>query len=298
MSHTQTPCRRWQLKRQTLAFGGTPHIMGIVNVTPDSFSDGGRYHQTDQAIEHALKLVEQGADILDIGGESTRPYSTPVAIQEELDRVIPVIEGIAERTETPISIDTSKAGVAEAALAAGAEIINDVTGLEGDPRMVEVAIASDAGVCAMHMQGNPQTMQDDPTYEAVVDEIIGYLMQRRDWLIEQGVSRDRICLDPGIGFGKTHQHNLELIAQVDRFHVTDCPILVGHSRKGFIKKFSHDESAERVAGTLAVSLGLARAQIQIIRVHDVLETRQGLWMQQAIADTSRTRSTPSTFTPW
>lgn len=291
-------CRRWQLKNQSLELGTTPRIMGIVNVTPDSFSDGGRYHQTDQAIDHALKLVEQGADILDIGGESTRPYSTPVAEEEERDRVIPVIEGIVKHTEIPISIDTSKAAVAEAALAAGAEIINDVTGLEGDPRMIEVAVTSGAGVCAMHMQGTPQTMQDNPTYEAVVDEIIGYLMQRRDWLIEQGVARERICLDPGIGFGKTHQHNLELIAHVDRFHATDCPILVGHSRKGFIKKFSHDESPERVPGTLAVSLGLARAGIQIIRVHDVLETRQGLWMQQAVADAWAANPTPSAITPW
>jgi dihydropteroate synthase len=298
MRPTPTSCRRWQLKRQSLEFGALPCIMGIVNVTPDSFSDGGRHHDATRAIEHALKLVEQGADILDIGGESTRPYSTPVAMEEERDRVIPVIEGIVHRTDVPISIDTSKASVAEAALAAGAEIINDVTGLEGDPRMIEVAVSSGAGICAMHMQGNPQTMQDNPTYEAVVDEIIGYLLQRRDWLIDQGVTRDRICLDPGIGFGKTHQHNLDLIAQVDRFHATDCPILVGHSRKGFIKKFSHDESAERVAGTLAVSLGLARARIQVIRVHDVLETRQGLRMQQAVADAWAARRTPSTIAPW
>ncbi len=277
-------CRNWQLKNRVLEFGTLPCIMGIVNVTPDSFSDGGRYADHAAAVAHGLKLIEQGAGILDIGGESTRPYSTPVSAEDELARVIPVIEGLADRTDVPISIDTSKAEVALAAVNAGAEIINDVTGLEGDPAMIDVAVQTSAGICAMHMQGTPQTMQDDPRYEDVVADILGYLAQRRDWLIEQGVQRDRICLDPGIGFGKSHEHNLTLLAHVARFHETGCPILVGHSRKGFIKKYSHDETAARIPGTLAVSLNLARAGIQVIRVHDVLETRQGLLMQQAIHD--------------
>ena len=277
-------CRTWQLKNRALDFGTLPCIMGIVNVTPDSFSDGGRYADHAAAVAHGLRLVEQGAGILDIGGESTRPYSTPVSAEDELARVIPVIEGLVDRTDVPISIDTSKAEVALAAVNAGAEIINDVTGLEGDPAMIDVAVQTSAGICAMHMQGTPQTMQDDPRYEDVVAEILGYLAQRRDWLIEQGVQRDRICLDPGIGFGKSHEHNLTLLAHVARFHETGCPILVGHSRKGFIKKYSHDETAARIPGTLAASLNLARAGIQVIRVHDVLETRQGLLMQQAIGD--------------
>jgi dihydropteroate synthase len=174
--------------------------------------------------------------------------------------------------------------VAEAAIAAGAEIINDVTGLEGDAEMINVARKSNAGICAMHMQGTPRTMQDDPVYENVVADILAYLKQRRDWLVEQGIKRERICLDPGIGFGKSHEHNLHLLSEAETFHETDCPILVGHSRKGFVKKFSGDDSKQRLAGTLAVSLLLARAQIQVLRVHDVLETRHGLLMQQAIRD--------------
>ena len=272
----------WQLKTKTLSFESSPLIMGIVNVTPDSFSDGGKFSDTQKAIEHALQLVEDGADILDIGGESTRPYSDTVAAAEELDRVVPVIEGVIKRTDVPVSIDTSKSQVAQAAVAAGAEIINDVTGLEGDPEMIRVAVECNVGICAMHMQGTPQTMQDDPTYDDVVEEIFAYLIGRREWLLQQGVARERICLDPGIGFGKTHEHNLQLVAMAKRFLETDCPILIGHSRKGFIKKVTGDESPRRVAGTLAVSLHLARAGIQVIRVHDVLETLQGLKMQKSL----------------
>lgn len=279
--------RSWKLRTRSLDFGSVPAIMGIVNVTPDSFSDGGKFLAVDAAVEHALRLVAEGADLLDIGGESTRPYSDPVDASEELDRVLPVIELLAGQTDLPISVDTSKAVVAKAAMQAGAEIINDVTGLEGDPEMVAVAKASGAGICAMHMQGSPQTMQDDPAYDDVVQEVLGYLNERRGKLIGQGIESERICLDPGIGFGKSHEHNLQLLADVERFHETGCPILVGHSRKGFVRKFSGDESDGRIAGTLAVSLLLARARIQVIRVHDVLETRQGLWMQQAIADVNQ-----------
>jgi len=279
----------WKLKTCELVFDELPAIMGIVNVTPDSFSDGGKFHLTESAVEHALTLAQQGASILDIGGESTRPYSQPVGEQQELDRVIPVIQQIVARTTTPVSIDTSKAAVAEAAMAAGAEIINDVTGLQGDPQMIDVATQTQAGICAMHMQGTPQSMQDDPQYDDVVNDILAYLIQRRDWLIQRGVDPARICLDPGIGFGKTHQHNLDLLGCVRRFHETGCPILVGHSRKGFVKKFSKDESPEQLAGTLAVSLLLARAGVQILRVHDVLPTMQALRMQCAIDGVSAKR---------
>ena len=274
--------QQWKLKTTTLNFtANRPAIMGIVNVTPDSFSDGGRHNDTESAVAHALQLVEQGADILDVGGESTRPYSDPVSVEDELQRTIAVVFTIAKETHIPISIDTSKPAVARQAIDSGAQIINDVTGLQ-DPEMVRVAVESGAGVCAMHMQGTPQTMQDKPQYENVVHEILDYLMQRKQQLVQHGIQPERICLDPGIGFGKTHQHNLELLAKVQRFHETDCPILVGHSRKGFIKKFSDDQTPQRVPGTLAVSLWLAQAGVQIIRVHDVLETRQALQMQQAI----------------
>ncbi len=274
--------QQWKLKTTTLNFtANRPAIMGIVNVTPDSFSDGGRHNDTESAVAHALQLVEQGADILDVGGESTRPYSDPVSVEDELQRTIAVVFTIAKETHIPISIDTSKPAVARQAIDSGAQIINDVTGLQ-DPEMVRVAVESGAGVCAMHMQGTPQTMQDKPQYENVVHEILDYLMQRKQQLVQHGIQPERICLDPGIGFGKTHQQNLELLAKVQRFHETDCPILVGHSRKGFIKKFSDDQTPQRVPGTLAVSLWLAQAGVQIIRVHDVLETRQALQMQQAI----------------
>lgn len=270
------PATSWQLKTQTLDFDGRPAIMGIVNVTPDSFSDGGKFNSTAAATDHALQLAQDGARILDVGGESTRPYSTPVSAQEELDRVVPVIEAITARTDVAISIDTSKSVVAQAALKAGAEIINDVTGLAGDEAMIDVALDSGAGVCAMHMQGTPQTMQDDPTYDNVTEDILKYLKERQSWLAGQGVAPEKICLDPGIGFGKTHAHNLRLIREADRFHETGCPILVGHSRKGFIGKLLGDKKADRDAGTLALSVLLATKGIQVIRVHEVKRTVQAI----------------------
>jgi dihydropteroate synthase len=250
--------------------------MGIVNVTPDSFSDGGRFFGVDAAVDQGLRLVDEGADLLDIGGESTRPYSTPIAVDEELRRVIPVIDRLAARVNVPLSIDTSKARVAREAIAAGAEIINDVTGLEGDSAMPGAARETGAAVVAMHMRGTPQTMQDDPRYGDVVAEIHDYLRQRRDRLLANGVAQDRICLDPGIGFGKTHEHNLTLSSHVGRFLDLGCPILVGHSRKGFIGKVLGDKETDRTFGTLGVSLALASAGVHVLRVHDVGPTRQAL----------------------
>ena len=267
---------RWQLKTRMLNVGQIPLLMGIVNVTPDSFSDGGKFYGTSTAIEHALQLASDGADILDVGGESTRPYSDPVAVEEELSRVVPVIEGIVAESEVPISVDTSKSVVARAALAAGAEIINDVTGLEGDPEMLHVAIETRAGLCAMHMQGTPQTMQDDPSYGDVVEDIFHYLGQRVETLVEMGIDRERICLDPGIGFGKTHAHNLELLRRCDRFLDLRCPILVGHSRKGFLAKIIGDQDADRTAATVGVSLAMAMKGIQVLRIHDIRPTREAL----------------------
>ncbi|RMF44960.1 MAG: dihydropteroate synthase [Planctomycetota bacterium] len=250
--------------------------MGILNVTPDSFSDGGEFLSVGAAVDHALRLEDAGAAIIDIGGESTRPYSAPVDPATELERVVPVLEALQGRLGTPISIDTSKASVARAAMQLGAEIINDVTGLEGDPEMVEVALESGAGICAMHMRGRPQNMQDDPQYEDVVADIYSYLDARLRWLMERGIDRARICLDPGIGFGKTHEHNWELVRQGATFLRLGQPILVGHSRKGFIRKCAGETPGEIMAGTLGVSLALALQGIQVLRVHDVAMTRAAL----------------------
>ena len=259
-----------------------PLVMGIVNVTPDSFSDGGRHAGVEAAVAHGLKLTAEGADILDVGGESTRPYSLAVPPDEELRRVSEVVRQLAERAGVPISIDTSKASVAARAVELGAEIINDVTGLEGDPDMLGVAVGSQAGVCAMHMQGTPQTMQVDPRYDDVVGEIHGYLKRRRDALLAAGIPLDRICLDPGIGFGKTHAHNLELMARAGEFLDLGVPILVGHSRKGFIGKSLEQALGrpatleERDGGTAGSACGLAAAGIQILRVHAVGVVRSAL----------------------
>ncbi len=250
--------------------------MGIVNVTPDSFSDGGQHDTPQLAIDHGIRLAKQGAAILDVGGESTRPYSAPVETNEELDRVIPVVEGLAAAVDVPISIDTSKSAVAAAAVNAGAQIINDVTGLEGDPAMVSVALSTGAGVCAMHAQGPPQTMQDDPRYGNVTEEIFDYLMQRQASLVSAGIPHEKICLDPGIGFGKTHEHNLQLVREAERFLQTGSPILIGHSRKGFIGKLLGDKERNRDAGTLGISVLLAIKGIQVLRVHEVQNTVDAL----------------------
>jgi len=272
---------RWELRSRTLEFGRRPLLMGIVNVTPDSFSDGGEFFDHQAAIEHALTLAAAGADLLDIGGESTRPYSTPVSADEELRRVLPVVEALHARTALPVSIDTSKAEVAGEAIARGAEIINDVTGLAGDPAMLDVARASGAGVCVMHMLGTPQTMQDQPAYDDVLQEVLDYLRARRDALMAAGIAQDRIALDPGIGFGKTTQHNLALLASAARFHQLGCPVLVGHSRKGFIRKVLDDPQADPLFGTVGVALALARHAIQVLRVHDVAAVRHALLLFEA-----------------
>ena len=283
-SHQDTasfsPASTWQLPSRELSFGKAPLLMGIVNVTPDSFSDGGKFSSADAACRHARQLVADGADIIDIGGESTRPYADIVESDEEIKRVVPVIEQLAGDIDVPISIDTTKTAVAKAALSAGAEIINDVSGFR-DQGMLALAVESNAAVCAMHMQGTPQTMQDHPQYDDVVEEIYDYLDQRKQQLLGAGIKPERICLDPGIGFGKTHEHNLTLLANCQRFVELEMPILVGHSRKGFIGKVLGDKSADRMIGTVAIALSLAQKGIQIIRVHDVLEVRQGLQLFEA-----------------
>ncbi|MBI3837120.1 MAG: dihydropteroate synthase [Planctomycetia bacterium] len=255
--------------------------MGILNVTPDSFSDGGRFADVSAAVDQGLRLAAEGADILDIGGESTRPYADPVDAKTELDRVLPVITALKPRVLIPLSIDTSKAAVARGALAVGVDIINDVTGLEGDPRMLDLARDEHPGICVMHMQGTPQDMQDNPVYDNVVEDVLDYLRRRRDHLLSAGIEQSRIALDPGIGFGKAHQHNLRLLANCHRFHELGCPILVGHSRKGFIAKAIGDKTADPTAGTIGVALALASQGVQILRVHDVLPLRQALVLYEA-----------------
>lgn len=234
----------------------------------------------DAAVSHALELVRQGADLLDIGGESTRPHAEAVDEAEELRRVLPVIEKLAGQVDVPLSIDTSKPAVAREALAAGAEIINDVTGIT-DPAMIEIASRSHGAVCVMHMLGTPRTMQDLPVYANVVEDVFRFLSGRRDTLMRAGIEQDRIALDPGIGFGKTTQHNLQLLRSIDRFDELGCPLLVGHSRKRFIGEVLGDAELDRTAGTIGTALALARRGVQILRVHDVGAVRQALLLFEA-----------------
>jgi dihydropteroate synthase len=278
----------WRLRSRTLSFGPLPLLMGIVNVTPDSFSDGGRFLDSGAAVEHGLRLVAEGADLLDVGGESTRPGAAPVDAQEELRRVMPVIEHLNQKTDVPLSIDTSKASVARRAIDAGAQIINDVTALAGDPDMIPLAVETGCGVCAMHAQGTPRTMQDNPVYSDVVAEVFEFLRLRRDALQAAGIEPDRIAVDPGIGFGKTTEHNLQLLSNVRRFHSLGCPILVGHSRKRFLAKLicrrspcGYPAIADPTAGTIGVALSLARQGVQILRVHDVAAVHEALWLFEA-----------------
>jgi dihydropteroate synthase len=276
-----SPVGQWQLRTQTLQVGKIPLLMGVVNVTPDSFSDGGRYFEPAAAVDRGLQLAAEGADLLDVGGQSTRPGSQPIDADEELRRVIPVVTALCERTAVPVSIDTSQAAVAREALAAGAEVVNDVTALTGDEAMPALAAETGCGVCAMHMQGTPQTMQDSPVYRDVVEEVMRYLADRRDALMAAGIAQARIALDPGIGFGKTVEHNLTLLRNAWRLHALGCPVLVGHSRKRFIGEVLGDLRLDRTVGTIGVALSLARQGVQVLRVHDVTPVRQALMLYEA-----------------
>lgn len=271
----------WQLRTRRLALGRRPLLMGVLNVTPDSFSDGGQFLEPQAAVDHAWRLAAEGADILDIGGESTRPYAQPVPAQEELRRVMPVLEALAGRLSIPISIDTYKAAVARQALDAGAEIINDITALRGDPAMLPLAVQTGAAVCLMHMQGTPQTMQENPQYEDVVGEVYEFLRRRRDAALAAGIPPERIAVDPGIGFGKQLEHNLALLQNAWRLHALGCPVLVGPSRKRFIGQVLGDSEADRRYGTVGAALALARQGVQILRVHDVAMVRQALMVFEA-----------------
>lgn len=266
----------WRLGTQVWQSQKLPRLMGIVNVTPDSFSDGGLFLDPQAAIDQGLRLVADGAAILDIGGESTRPGATPVTEAEELRRVIPVVQGLAEQSGVPISIDTMKAGVAREALQAGAQVVNDVSGLLADPQMEAVCAESDCGVIIMHMRGTPQTMQADPQYTDVVQEVRGYFDGRLRTLGERGLAAERLMFDPGIGFGKTAEHNLSLLSHLNDLRSGGRPLLVGHSRKRFLKRLLGREVDERSAGTLGVALAMASQGVDLIRVHDVAAIRDAL----------------------
>ncbi len=279
---TEFPLCHWRVGDEIWKLGKFPKLMGIVNVTPDSFSDGGRFREAAHAVEHALQLVQEGANLLDIGGESTRPGATPVPLDEELHRVLPVVRELARQTHVSISIDTSKAVVARECLAAGATIVNDISGLTFDPDMPAVCRESSCGVIVMHIQGTPQTMQLDPRYDDVVAEVRRFFSQRLDELEAAGIARERIVLDPGIGFGKTAEHNLALLSHIAEFRELGRPVLIGHSRKRFLKKVLGHEINERDAGTVGVSVALAAQGTDIIRVHDVQATRDALLAWDAV----------------
>ena len=258
-------------------------IMGIVNVTPDSFSDGGQSFTTQDAVDHALRLEDEGADILDIGGESTRPNAAVVSVEDELKRVMPVIEALAGRVDARISIDTRKAQVMQEAVHGGADMINDVSALTYDEESLMVAANCGVPVILMHAQGVPQTMQDKPAYENVLLDVFDYLSERIEACVKAGISRSQLIVDPGIGFGKTVGHNLELIHSVSLFHGLGVPILMGASRKGFIGEINQQPTADlRLPGSLSVALSAVSQGIQIVRVHDVRETRQALDIWRAI----------------
>ncbi|MBK7645184.1 MAG: dihydropteroate synthase [Planctomycetes bacterium] len=265
-------------------------LMGVVNVTPDSFSDGGEFLDPERAIEHGLALVAQGADLLDVGGESTRPGAQPLAPAEETRRVLPVVAGLATRAGVPISIDTLHAEVARAALEAGATIVNDVSAGRADERMLAVVAERGAGFVAMHMQGSPRDMQRAPHYADVVAEVREFLAQRLEAALAAGVPRERIWLDPGIGFGKTLEHNLALLRGLRRLAELGAPLLVGVSRKSFVAAIEEraglprSAPLERAGGTLAASLWAAREGAAILRVHEVAPLRQALAVEAALAE--------------
>jgi dihydropteroate synthase len=270
-------------------------IMGVVNVTPDSFSDGGRYLDAGAAIEHGRSLAAEGADILDVGGESTRPGAPSVPEEEELRRVMPVIEGlIASGCPARISIDTSKRGVAARALEAGATLVNDVTALRGDPGMAGVIAAAGADCCLMHMLGDPRTMQDDPRYDDVVGDIKAFLAERMAFAVESGIALERILVDPGIGFGKTVAHNLELLARLGEFLDLGRPLLIGTSRKSFLGQLTGREVDDRVAATIATQVLAYERGARIFRVHDVGPVRDALTVTAATVSAPWTTQTSTT----
>ncbi len=272
----------WQCRNRVFAPDERPLIMGILNVTPDSFSDGGRYHDKNQAVAHGLQMVQEGADIIDVGGESTRPGAMPVSLEDELERVVPVIEALDRREDIVLSVDTMKSEVAERALAAGAHIINDVSALESDPRMTDVARAYGAGVVLMHKRGDPRTMQAQAQYADVVLEVRDYLMARVDYAERAGLARRTLAIDPGIGFGKLAGHNVSILARLGALRMCGRPIVVGLSRKAFIGQMTGRGVDERGAGTLGALAFCLGEGAQILRVHDVQATHDVVQVVRAL----------------
>lgn len=269
-----------------LVIDGTTHIMGVLNVTPDSFSDGGAYLEVDSAIVHARSMVADGATILDIGGESSRPGAEPVPIDVELDRVLPVIRALkSEQLDIPISIDTTKADVAKKALEAGAHIINDITALQGDTAMADVAAEMEAGVILMHMKGTPRTMQQSPVYEDVVKDIYDNLENWIDRSVHKGIEPNRIIIDPGIGFGKTTEQNIQILKKLSVFKQLNRPILIGTSRKSFIGKLLDLPVTDRVEGTIATVCWSIVQGADIVRVHDVKAVSRAVKMIDILSHT-------------
>ncbi|MFL5799354.1 MAG: dihydropteroate synthase [Actinomycetota bacterium] len=273
---------RWRTASGEVELGGRTRLMGVVNVTPDSFSDGGLFFEPEAAVRHGIELVEAGADVLDVGGESTRPGSDPVPAGKEIDRVVPVIKRLAAEVDAPVSVDTRKAEVAAAALDAGAAIVNDVSAGRDDPRMFEVIREAGAGLVLMHMLGDPKSMQQDPRYDDVVREVHEFLEERVAAAEAAGIDRDRLCVDPGIGFGKTVEHNLLLLRHVDAVRVSGVPTLVGPSRKAFIGRLTGAEVDDRLEGTAGAVAWLAAKGVEIVRVHDAREMHHVVAVVDAI----------------
>jgi dihydropteroate synthase len=271
---------RWS--RFTLSLGRRTHVMGALNVTPDSFSDGGLFFDTDRAVEQGIAMVREGADIVDVGGESTRPYSRRISVQEELDRVIPVIEALGKEVPVPVSIDTIKSKVADEALRAGASIVNDVSALRFDPEMARVAAEAGVPVILMHMKGMPDHMQDHPVYDDVLGEIVTFLKNALEQARQSGIPRDLIIVDPGIGFGKTFDHNLVIIKELEKLRSLERPILVGTSRKAFIGHILKKDVTERETGTMATLAAAVMNGAHIVRAHDVKKAVETVRIMDAV----------------
>lgn len=267
---------KWICRDKTVKFESGAVLMGILNVTPDSFSDGGRYADKEKAVERAMQMIEEGADIVDVGGESSRPGSFPIDAETEISRVLPVIERLKAETDILISVDTQKSVVAEAALRAGAHIINDISALESDRRMMEVARRHKAGLILMHKKGEPRDMQNDPQYGNVTDEVSGYLKERINFLSGMGIASETIAVDPGIGFGKTTEHNIELIAHIERMRAGGRPVVIGLSRKHFLGRLTGRAVNERLAASLGALAYCLLKGASVMRVHDVKESRDVL----------------------
>jgi dihydropteroate synthase len=273
-------------------------MMGVVNVTPDSFSDGGLYLDSGAAVEHGRELAAQGAEILDIGGESTRPGASPVGEDEEMRRVVPVIEGLTGAGVTAqISIDTSKLAVARAALDAGASLVNDVTAFRGDPSLAGLVADRGCDCCLMHMLGEPRTMQQDPHYRDVVDDVKAFLLARMEFAVAQGIAEERILLDPGIGFGKTVDHNLELLRRLDELVALGRPVVIGTSRKSFLGRLTgRSDPGQRLAGTIATNVIAYERGARVFRVHEVAPVRDALLVAAATVSARWTETTPTSTT--